>query len=90
MLRGEFTPFFQESCFRVQSSLSSDARKPRTRVTADEQYIIPLILAKSGYFNSNPEVVMNTPIDIVMQTYHYEMFCRQYEETSYELNKEKK
>ncbi len=52
--------------------------------------LIALTLAKTGYFSSNPQLVLNSPVDIVMHTYSYEMFTRSYETTYYELNKEKK
>ena len=45
------------------------------------------MLAKSGYFGGNPQTVLTTPVDIVLQTYQYEMFTREYEETYYEINK---
>lgn len=49
-----------------------------------------MTLAKSGYFGSNPETILNSPVDLVFQTYHYEIFTREYDETNIELNKEKK
>ena len=89
VLRGKPHPFFQESCFRIQSSISDDSkRKPDTTITAEWEIVIAVTLAKSGYFAGNPDVVLNTPIDIVLHTYHYEMFTRDYETTYYELNKE--
>lgn len=48
-----------------------------------------MALAKEGYFNGNPNIILNSPADLVLQTYHYEMFTRQYEETFVELNKGK-
>lgn len=45
-----------------------------------------LSLAKSGWFNGNPEIIMNTPVDVVMQAYNYEFFTQKYEETYIELN----
>lgn len=49
-----------------------------------------MTLAKSGYFNSDPQKILETPIDLVMKTYHYEIFAREYEETYIELNKDTK
>ena len=51
---------------------------------------IAMPLAKSGFFNGNPQTILNSPVDIVMQTYHYEMFVKNYEETVNEMNKERK
>lgn len=45
------------------------------------------MLAKSGYFNSNPETIYSTRVDYVMNCYHYEIFTREYENTMIELNK---
>lgn len=52
--------------------------------------MIACLLAKTGYFGGNPQIILNSPIDIVLQTYQYEIFTREYEETYYELNKENK
>lgn len=49
-----------------------------------------MTLAKSGYYGGNPENVFMASCDIVMKTYHYEMYTRQYEATYIELNKESK
>jgi hypothetical protein len=46
-----------------------------------------LTLAKSGLFGSNPQTVLESPVDIVMQAYHFNNFMQDYEETSIELNK---
>lgn len=47
------------------------------------------MLAKAGWFNGNPSAVDNAPIDEVINAYYYEVFCREYERTAYELNKDK-
>lgn len=48
-----------------------------------------LMLAKAGYFGSNPVEIYKSPVNIVMNIYHYETFLREYESTYYELNKGK-
>lgn len=48
-----------------------------------------LMLAKSGYFAGNIENVFNTKVDYVFETYHYEMFMRDYERVFMEMNKPK-
>lgn len=89
MLRGKLAPFFQEPGFRVQGTLKNDTRKqPGTIIKTENEIVIAVILAKAGYFNGNPCIVLNAPVDIVLNTYHYEMFTREYERTFYELNKE--
>lgn len=52
--------------------------------------MVSCTLAKANLFGGNPETVLNARCDIVMNQYHHEMFTRDYEETYYELNKEKK
>jgi hypothetical protein len=52
--------------------------------------VIAVTLAKAGFFNGNPQSVCDAPVDIVMDTYHYEIFTREYEITHYELNKTNK
>ena len=48
-----------------------------------------LMLAKAGYFSGNPEVIYNSPVDLVFKTYQYEMFMRDFENTYHEINKKK-
>lgn len=49
-----------------------------------------MTLAKGGMYGGNPETVLNTPVDIVIQSYHFTNFIQDYEEASIELNKENK
>ena len=91
MLRGKLAPFFQEPCFRVQNPLSNSSYKqPRIIIKADFEIAVALTLAKSGFFSGNPQLILNSSVDLVMQTYHYEIFTRNYEETVNEMNKENK
>ena len=48
------------------------------------------MLAKGGLYGGNPQTVLNTPVDIVMQSYHFNNFMQDYEEASIQLNKESK
>lgn len=48
------------------------------------------MLAKAGWFNGNPCEIDKSPVDEVINAYHYEIFCRNYEQTAIELNKENK
>ena len=90
MCGGKLTPFFQESCFRVTNKVQSNRIAPSTRITAEEEIVIALTLAKSGLYGSNPQTVLESPVDIVMHSFHYNNFMQDYEETSIELNKESK
>lgn len=47
-----------------------------------------MTLAKAGWLGSDPEKILNAPVDIVINAFHYEMFTREYESTHFELNKE--
>ena len=89
MCRGKFAPFFQEPCFRVETKISSteQRRKPRVKITAPEDITISLSLAKSGFFNGNPETVLNTPVSLVLHTYYYEAYAQDYQDCYIELNK---
>ena len=49
-----------------------------------------MTLAKSGFFCGNPQLILDSSVDIVMHTYNYEIFSRNYEETINEMNKERK
>lgn len=91
MRRGQFAPFFQEPCFRVQNPIADNkTRRPKISITASFEDSLVFMLAKSGYFNSNPETIYSTRVDYVMKCYHYEIFTREYENTMIELNKETK
>ena len=41
-------------------------------------------------YGGNPQSVLESPADIVMDSYYFNDFLQDYEETSMELNKEKK
>lgn len=45
------------------------------------------MLAKAGWFNGNPSTIDAAPVDVVIYSYHYEMFSRKYDAACIELNK---
>jgi hypothetical protein len=47
------------------------------------------MLARAGWYNSDPSTVEAAPVDKVIKSYYYELFCRDYEKASIELNREK-
>lgn len=51
--------------------------------------MIALTLAKAGFYGGSPDNVYNARVDLVMQTYHYELFMRDFESTYHEINKKK-
>ena len=48
------------------------------------------MLAKAGWYGGSPSAVDAAPVDEVIYSYHYEMFCRQYENAVMEMNKAEK
>lgn len=46
------------------------------------------MLAKAGWWGSNPTRIFNAPADEVINAYHYEIFTREFEQTYIELNRE--
>lgn len=45
------------------------------------------MLAKAGWFNGNPSTIDSAPVDEVINSYHYEIFSRNYDAACIELNK---
>lgn len=50
--------------------------------------LISVKLAKAGYFNGDPEKVLQAPADIVQNILDYEDFASEYEEEYLALNEE--
>ena len=48
------------------------------------------VLAKAGYFGGNPQTILETDGGIVLDTFNYEMFCRQYDTVNILINKDNK
>ena len=90
MRGGKLAPFFQKPCFRVKNKVQQSRRTPSVEITAEEEILIALTLAKGGMYGGNPQSVLESPADIVMDSYYFNDFLQDYEETSMELNKEKK
>lgn len=65
----------RENCPNIQIGVSK------------EDYII-YIICKAGWFNGNPTIAYNSPIDDIMKAYQFEMFSRDYKNTLMEMNKE--
>lgn len=45
--------------------------------------VIPLKLARAGYFGGDYLKILNTPVDVIMNIWNYDIFCYEYEK---ELN----
>lgn len=46
-----------------------------------------MLLAKNGWWGNSPTAILNAPVDDVINAYHYEIFCREFEVTDFEINK---
>lgn len=89
MFEGEFKPFFQAPNFEVKrTSRQDDTKKPRTEIKAEEADIICFRLAKAGYGGGDPEKIGKMSPYWVMKIVDYEVFCSDYEEEHYNLNKD--
>lgn len=69
---------------------TGETRKPKITVTGDLETIIANVLAKEGWYGGNPLTVFASPVDIVLHSYHYEIFTREYQSSYNELNKVQK
>lgn len=45
-----------------------------------------MTLVKSGYYNGNPDYVYASNVETVMNTFHYELYMREFETTFQEMN----
>lgn len=63
---------------------------PTIKYNVDKIDVIIYYICKAGWYNGNPNIAYNSPIDEVIKAYQYEVLVRQYRATAYELNKAKK
>lgn len=63
---------------------------PKVRYNVDKEDVIIYTICKAGWYNSNPNIAYNSPIDEVIKAYQFEIMTRQYKATVFELNKAKK
>ena len=63
---------------------------PSVKYNVSKEDVIIYTICKAGWYNGNPSIAYNAPVDEVMKAYQFEVFTKQYRETSYELNKAKK
>ena len=63
---------------------------PNVRYNVSKEDVIIYIICKAGWYNSNPGIAYNAPIDEVIKAYQFEILTRQYKATAFELNKAKK
>lgn len=89
MLRGQSPPFFQKPLFRVETKISnSNKRYPRIKIDADDETLIVCTLAKLKYYGGNPDLIWESPVDRVINTYYFDAFSSDYETAFVEMNKQ--
>ena len=64
--------------------------QPIVKYNVSKEDVIIYTICKAGWYNSNPSIAYNAPIDEVIKAYQFEIFARQYKDTCYELNKAQK
>lgn len=70
----------------VQGAVAEGSVRPKVVVTADEEVVVALKLAKAGWCGGNPEAVMEMSAEMVMAALQYEEFIPQFEKKWKELN----
>ena len=89
MLEGKFAPFFRGADFKVKSSdTKRERRSPKIEVN-NEALFVALRLAKAGYFQGNPDNILQAPVDTVLNILHYEAFDNDYFEASRKMSEDK-
>ena len=64
--------------------------RPTVRYNVDKEDVIIYTICKAGWYNGNPSIAYQAPIDEVIKAYQFEILARQYKDTVFELNKAKK
>lgn len=88
MREGKYRPFSREPIFAVVRAGRHEEeirRTPRVRID-DECMFLAIRLAKEGYFNGNPQEVLNAPVDVVQAIIEYGGFASDYESEYVSLN----
>ena len=63
-------------------------QEPTVKYSVGYIDIIVFTLAKAGWYNGNPSIVYNSPIDEVLQAYQFEIMTKDFEATSIKMNTE--
>ena len=63
---------------------------PKVKYNVEKEDIIVYTICKANWYGGNPTLAYNSPIDEVVKAYQFEIMARQYKDTAYELNKDKK
>ena len=84
MYRRKCPPFFEKPVFSViKSGIQDDIKYPKVKIDIGMIDVIPLKLARAGYFGGDYLKILNTPVDVIMNIWNYDIFCYEYEK---ELN----
>jgi hypothetical protein len=82
-------PFFSAKLFRVKNPAIEHWSKPPIEVTAPEDLVVALRVARAGYYGGDPERVLKASFPMVMAIIQYEDFCNEYERTFHKINTER-
>ena len=63
---------------------------PKVSYNVDKEDVIIYTICKAGWYNGNPTIAYNSPVDDVIKAYQFEIVARQYKATALELNKANK
>ena len=61
---------------------------PKTEITAPDEMMIAIKLAKAGFYGGDVQAVLNANVDHVMTAIEHEIYLVDYERAEFELNKE--
>lgn len=62
---------------------------PVIKYNVTKEDVIIYTICKAGWYNQNPGLAYQAPVDEVIKAYQFEIMARQYKNTVYELNKAK-
>jgi len=91
MRRDKYRPFRREPIFSIKEARipENNERKHPRIIIKDDCIFTAIKLAKEGYFNGNPQDILNAPVNVVQSILEYENFVYDYEQEYIALNKEK-
>lgn len=81
MRGGKSTPFYEEPKFTVPNPKFIHGTIPEYIIKADFGLHVAIYLASEGYYQGNPELVLNSPVSLVLDTYNYSLFKRDLKST---------
>lgn len=74
----------------MENAFQSHRVCPKVKYNVSKEDVIIYTICKANWYNGNPTLAYNSPIDDVIKAYQFEIMVRQYKDTAFELNKDKK